>query len=212
MSQTTLELETKLIERTMAQRDELLAKTDSEVKIILENAEKEAKRIQEETDRQIMNIVASVLRGVRDRIIGGTELESRKEYMMVRQEVLESIYSEAGEKLGTLTNNKTLYQNVLMSLMAEGIKSIGMEEFVISSNDRDLADLKKNNKKLESDLQKEHGVKVSIKFDNTPISTIGGVIISSADGKRVFYNTFEGRVSKIKVKMNTVLAKQLEVA
>jgi vacuolar-type H+-ATPase subunit E/Vma4 len=192
------------------QRDELLAKTDSEVKLILENAEKEAKRIQDETDRQIMNIVASVLRGVRDRIIGGTELESRKSYMKIRQEVLQSIYKDVKDKLGTLANNKALYHNILIKLIVEGMKNIGGSDFIVSANDRDLAEIKKNKKNLESDIQKAYDAKISIKLDNTPIASIGGVIVSSTDGKRVYYNTFDGRISKIEIKMNTILAKQLE--
>ena len=73
--QSSLDLETRLIERTMAQRDEMITKADADAKAMLETAEKEAQRLKSETDRQILNIVASVLRGVRDRIIGGVELE-----------------------------------------------------------------------------------------------------------------------------------------
>jgi vacuolar-type H+-ATPase subunit E/Vma4 len=90
------------------------------------------------------------------------------------------------------------------------MKNIGGSDFIVSANDRDLAEIKKNKKNLESDIQKAYDAKISIKLDNTPIASIGGVIVSSTDGKRVYYNTFDGRISKIEIKMNTILAKQLE--
>jgi len=82
--QNSLDLESKLIERTMLQRDEMIAKADAEAKTLIDNSEKEAQRLKSEADRQILNIVASVLRGVRDRIVGGVELDSRKKLMIAR--------------------------------------------------------------------------------------------------------------------------------
>jgi F0F1-type ATP synthase membrane subunit b/b' len=75
---SSLDLEAKLIERTMGQRDEMIAKADAESKTLIDNAEKEAQRLKSEADRQILNIVASVLRGVRDRIVGGVDRQPQQ--------------------------------------------------------------------------------------------------------------------------------------
>ncbi len=117
---------------------------------MLENAEKEAQRIKSETDRQILNIVASVLRGVRDRIIGGVELDSRKQLMIARDETLQQIYGEAEKKLKEFSADKKEYHETLIKLIAEAVKAIGGEEFILSANDADLTDLKKDTQEARS--------------------------------------------------------------
>jgi vacuolar-type H+-ATPase subunit E/Vma4 len=210
MSQTSsLDLEARLIERTMAQRDDMVAKADAEAKSLLDNAEKESQRLKSETDRQILNIVASVLRGVRDRIIGGVELDSRKQLMIAREETLRQIYEDAEKKLKELTADKE-YHNILIKLIAEAVTAIGGEEFIISANDADLADLKKNHKKLESDIQKAVGAKVTLKLDDSPIPAIGGVVLKNAEGTKVYHNTLEGRIGRARAKLNIQLTKILE--
>jgi len=208
--QSSLDLETRLIERTMAQRDEMIAKADNDAKMMLDNAEKEAQRIKSETDRQILNIVASVLRGVRDRIIGGVELESRKQLMITREETLQEIYGEAEKKLQEFSADKKEYHDVLIKFIVEAVKAISGEEFIVSANDTDLSDLKKPHKKLETDIQKAVGYKVIIAFDDTPIATIGGAVVKNVDGTKVYYNTFEGRIKKARAKLNVTLAKLME--
>ncbi len=211
MSQaSSLDLETRLIERTMAQRDEMIAKADAEAKTLVENAEKEAQRFKSEADRQILNIVASVLRGVRDRIVGGVELDSRKQLMVAREETLQQIYSDAEKKLKELTADKKAYHEILMKLIAEAVTAIGGEDFVISVNDADITDLMKNHKKLEADIAKAVGAKVTLKVDATPISAIGGAVVKNAEGTKVYHNTLEGRVAKARTKLNVELTKVLE--
>lgn len=208
--QSSLELETRLIERTMAQRDEMVAKADADAKAILEAAEKEAQRIKSETDRQILNIVASVLRGVRDRIIGGVELDSRKQLMVAREETLQQLYGDAEVKLKELTADKKEYHDILMKLIAEAVKAIGGEEFFVSANDVDLTNLKTNHKKLEADIAKMVGSKVTLNLDASPISAIGGVVVKNAAGTKVYHNTLEGRIAKARPKLNIELTKILE--
>jgi len=208
--QSSLDLETRLIERTMAQRDEMIAKADADAKAMLEAAEKEAQRIKSETDRQILNIVASVLRGVRDRIVGGVELDSRKQLMIARDETLQQIYGEAEKKLKEYSSDKKVYHEALIKLVAEATKAIGGEEFILSANDADLADLKKVHKKLEADVSKLVGSKVSIIFDDTPIATIGGVVLKNTAGRKMYHNTFEGRIMRARAKLNVTLSKLME--
>ncbi len=210
--QTGLDLETKLIERTMAQRDEMLAKADAEAKTMVDAAQAEAQRISSETERQVLSIVASVLRGVRDRIVGGVELDSRKRLMLAREEAFRQIYADAQKKLGELTADKKAYHETLVKLTAEAVKAIGGEEFRISASDRDLSDLKRNLKKLENDVYKVTGVKAALQLNETPLATSGGVIVSNTEGTKVYYNTFEGRLTAAKARLDVKLAKVLEEA
>jgi vacuolar-type H+-ATPase subunit E/Vma4 len=208
--QNSLDLESKLIERTMLQRDEMIAKADAEAKTLIDNSEKEAQRLKSEADRQILNIVASVLRGVRDRIVGGVELDSRKKLMIAREETLQQIYGDSEKKLKELTSDKKEYHETLVKLIAEACTAIGGEEFIVSANDADLADIKKGHKKFETDVQKATGAKVTLKLDDSPIATIGGVVVKNPEGTKVYHNTFEGRIQRARAKLNVQLTKILE--
>ena len=89
--------------------------------------------------------------------------------------------------------------------------AIGGEEFILSANDADLTDLKKAHRKLEADVQKAVGYKVAITFDDSPIATIGGVVVKNTDGTKIYHNTFEGRIKRARTKLSVTLAKLLEV-
>jgi V/A-type H+-transporting ATPase subunit E len=211
MSQASnLDLETKLIERTMAQRDEMISKADAESKTLIESSEREVQRVKTEADRQILNIVASVLRGVRDRIVGGVELESRKFLMISREETLQQIFIDAEIILKDMTKDKKKYHEVLVKLIAEAVNAIGGEEFIVAANDADLAEMKKSHRKLESDVVKISGGEVKLTLNSTPIATIGGVVVSNPDGTKIYHNTFEGRIAKARTKLSIQLTKILE--
>ncbi len=51
---------------------------------------------------------------------------------------------------------------------------------------------------------------MSITFDDTPIATIGGVVVKNTEGTKVYHNTLEGRIKRARAKLNVTLAKLME--
>ena len=70
MNQESLELEAKLIERIVERRNEIVSRAEERAEAILNAAEKDCERIRTESEKQILDIVSSELRAVRDRIVG----------------------------------------------------------------------------------------------------------------------------------------------
>ena len=213
MSTTPLELETQLIERTIKQRNELLARAGESAEKILKAAEEEVERIGAESERQILSLVGSELRAVRDRIVGGAELEGRKMMMLSRQELLSKVFDAARERLAEVAEGKDKssdYEDILVKLIIETVSAIGGEEFIVSANEKDLAYLKKNLKKVNEQVSDALGGG-DLKFDDEPIDVIGGVVVRNSDGTKTFHNTLEGRLVNVRSRIEAQVGKTLGV-
>lgn len=213
MSTTPLELETQLIERTIKQRNELLTRAGESAEKILKAAEEEVERIGAESERQILSLVGSELRAVRDRIVGGAELEGRKMMMLSRQELLSKVFDAARERLAEVAEGKDKssdYEDILVKLIIETVTAIGGEDFIVSANEKDLAYLKKNLKKVNEQVSDALGGG-DLKFDDEPIDVIGGVVVRNSDGTKTFHNTLEGRLVNVRSRIEAQVGKTLGV-
>ena len=82
MSINSMELETQLIERVVEKRNDIITRAVERAEKILQAAEQEVKMIEVESEKQVLSLVGSELRAVRDRIVGKAELEGRKMVML----------------------------------------------------------------------------------------------------------------------------------
>ena len=203
------DLDAKLIERIVEQRNQILAEAKEKAQRILEKAEEDRQRIMEQTNRSIESIVGSELRAVHDRIVGKAQLEGRKKLLYARMEVLEAVHSEALEGLRSIAEGKHPdydYSEILMKLIVEADPALMEEEYLITANKRDLAYLKKNLSKVKETLG---GKKV--KLSETPLDIVGGVVVMNADGTKTMENTLERRLETANSRLQTEIAKKLGV-
>lgn len=206
---STSTLEIDLIEKTVEKRKKIMEDAKKKTQEILKSAELESSKITSDTDKQILLLMSSELKTVRDRIIGQTELENRKELMQVRENILNDLYKKVEDKIKIIVDSKSDeydYQKILNNLIIEGVNAIEDEDFIISANKKDLELLKKNIKKIEKNLEKK-----TLKLDKNPINVLGGVIIKNSAGNKIYYNTLDGRLEKVKKTMNAKIAEILGV-
>ncbi|MGQ9680244.1 MAG: V-type ATP synthase subunit E [Candidatus Bathyarchaeia archaeon] len=213
MSSPSIELEAQLIERSVAKRNETLLRAEENVKRILQAAERECERIKAESEKQVLNIVSSELRAVRDRIIGKANIEGRKTLMSARERVLSSLYDEVESRLKDIAegrNKEVSYSEVLNRLLIESISAIGGCEFIVSVNGRDYTFLKKNLSNLRKQIGDYIG-DVLIKLDDKTIDAIGGAVVRNPEGTKTYYNTLDARLQKARRKTEPDVAKILGV-
>jgi vacuolar-type H+-ATPase subunit E/Vma4 len=213
MSGKPLDVETRLIDRIVERRRLSVSKAEERANKILESAKEEVKRIEEESDRQILSLVGSELKAVRDRVVGGTELEGRKMLMTSRQEVLSNVYSEVERKLSEIIAEKSGepdYMEILEKLIVEGAIGIGGKDFIVSANERDIPRLKKNLRKLTKQLRNliPEG---SLTLDEKPVNIMGGVIIKNKEDSKVYVNSLEGRLTNVRTREEARVAEILGV-
>ncbi len=202
-------METGLIEKTVQKRNKILADAEKRAEEILKAAEAERARINTETDRQILQLMGSELKTVRDRIIGQTELEGRKALMTARAEMLSKVYSQVENRLKDVVEIKSEdhdYGVILNKLIKEGVLAIGGNEFIVSANKRDMEYLRKNLKKIGETLEG-----MTLKLDEKPVEILGGVVIKNPMGDKVYYNTLEGRLERVRRIMEARIAEKLGV-
>jgi len=205
----TIGMDAELIEKTVEKRNKILADAEKRAGEVLKAAEAERARINTETDRQIMQLMGSELKTIRDRIIGQTELEGRKSLMTVRAEMLSKVYSQAESRLKDIAEAKSKDQDytvILNKLIKEGVLAIGGNEFVVSSNKRDMEYLRKSLKKIGGTIEG-----ATLKLDEKPLEILGGVVVKNPSGDKVYYNTLEGRLERVRRIMEARVAKMLGV-
>lgn len=202
----SIELEAGLIEKAVEERNTILAKAEARAARILENAKQEETRIKSDVDRHLRTIVGSELRAVHDRIVGRANLDGRKMVMEAKMELLDTVFESAREKLEAMAKKGGAdYQEVVEKLISEAVEAIGEDELIVSSNKADHGFLKKT----LSELSKEMGV--SLRLDAKPIDAMGGVIVKNQRGTKVYYNTLEGRLSKVSGSKASEVAEKLGV-
>jgi vacuolar-type H+-ATPase subunit E/Vma4 len=208
MSQS-IEVEADIIEKGIQKRNKILADAEIQSQKILEGAKAEAARVSTEADKQILQIVGSELKTVRLRIIGKTELQYKKALMNKRGELLSNVYNQVESRLKNLAEGKSKdhdYKLVLEKLVIEGVSAIGGTEVIITANKNDMDYINKNIKKIGKNIEG-----VTLKLDDNPIETLGGVVIKNASGTKIFYNTFEGRLARAVRGTESRIAKMLEM-
>lgn len=213
MSTKTLDLETKLIERIVKQRNERVAKAEVRVREITESAQEEVERIKVESEKQILSLIGSELRASRDRILGKAELEGRRGMMDARQRVLSSVYDEVSKRLKDISDGKDKkvdYSEILVNLITEAAMAIGDEELIVSANESDLKYLRKNLGNINTQLKATLG-ECTVKLADESIDVIGGVVVRNLDGTKTYYNTLDGRLESVKTKFAAQVAEILGV-
>ncbi|UCH57344.1 MAG: hypothetical protein JSV18_08465 [Candidatus Bathyarchaeota archaeon] len=213
MSSKSLELDTQLIERIVQKRKERLARAEEEAERIVKTAEQEVGMIKADTERQVLSLVGSELRAVRDRIVGRTELDGRKMLMASRHQMLSSVFEEAEKQLEKIAQGKDPsvdYGVILGKLIVEAAVAMGGEEFIVAANERDHAFIKKNLRKLNNQLKKVLG-EGTLKLDNSPLDIMGGVVVQNSEGTKTFYNTLDGRLENVKSRIQAEVGKILGV-
>ena len=155
-------------------------------------AEAEAQRIDETRSRQ-----ADALKR---QIIGSAEMTARNRTLEIVEENLNSAFSQALDKLGEMTT-QVEYNRILKSLVLEGIDEVGGEQFVVSASSKDQQLLQL----IVEQVSHEKDVSI-VRSDSRTKNSVGGVIISSADGFVTFDNTFEARLERLKPELRKQIA------
>ncbi|MFI5419708.1 MAG: V-type ATP synthase subunit E [Nitrososphaerales archaeon] len=162
----------------------------------MNEAQAEAARIADQQKRQA--------EALRRQIIGSAEMTARNQTLEIVEENLNAAFSQALKKLEFLATDSS-YEQVLSSMILEGIEEVGGNEFVVSANVRD----QQIAQKVIDRISMENKVKIS-RGPTLLSNSIGGVTIASADGFVTFDNTYEARLERVKPALRKQIAKLFE--
>mmetsp|Transcript_38404 Transcript_38404/g.46878 ORF Transcript_38404/g.46878 Transcript_38404/m.46878 type:complete len:221 (-) Transcript_38404:127-789(-) len=147
-------------------------------------------------------------REIQDRIARSAEIgECRVKKMKVRDDLLQTLLSEAGAKCAMVARGQN-YPHLLQKLIVQGLIKIDEEECTIYCRGEDVKTVEKilpdAMEEYVAIMERESGVKLSPKVklnDNRdkdlPDSTYGGVKLTAAAGKIVCDNTMSARLTLV---------------
>lgn len=182
---------------------------------IIEDAKKEAERIVKEAREKASERLEKMKKELREQIqsevgeyIKKAEMESeriiksaisesriRKTSLVVEEKnkLLNEIFNEAFAELKKRVSEN--YEDVLKSLIVEGISTLGLSEAEILLPEDFDGNL--NVRDIEEDIREQSGKNVKLTLSADRIKNTG-ILIRSKDGKIALDNTFEGRLQRLK--------------
>jgi len=156
-----------------AGRKETLAK--------LESARKET----EEAVSKILETGLKQAEAAKRQIIGAAELDARNVQLKALEAAVNNSFEVAARDISQAKGAS--YERAMVRLIQEGLDVIGPNaKAQCSSEDR----------KVVASAAKKVGGKVSL--SDSPIETIGGVVLTTPDGSVRFDNTFEARLERMR--------------
>jgi len=195
------QMENKLIDKTILQRNEILADAKDMAAKITERAEVENKRIEAQTNEAIENIIGGELRAVHDRIVGGAQLQGRKEVMEARTVVIAKVFEKAIAEVKSLIEGPG-YNEYLVKLAIESVSTLN-EDCIVYANEKDPKYLKSNMEQL--------ALGVKVKVETSPVDIAGGVSVINLEGTKSIYNTVEARLKAAENRLTAEVAEKLGV-
>lgn len=214
MSSKAVELEAKLIEKVVGKREEIISKAEKRAQEIIREARERARRIINEAREAQMRITGTDLRAIRDKILGEAEKEGRKRLMEERERVISGVFKAVEERLRAIVEGREEgvdYHEVLLKLILEAASAIDEEELVIAVNKRDGEFLRRKLREVEEAVSEALGHRVQLTIEEEPIESIGGVVVYDPPKRKIYYNTLEGRLLKVRSRMEAEVAKVLGV-
>ena len=193
MSEALELIKSEITRRAREESEKIIMDAEREAQSILSKAEAKAREV-------MMASVKPEVEVMRRRILGSAMLEGRKMMLKAKHELVLKVLNAAEEKLRRIAEGGggVDYGEVLFHLLKEAVSGLGEEEVQVSANERDRSYLNRNLDRIGERLSRELGRRVKLTVVDNPLNCIGGVVVKSKDGLRLFNNTLDGRLLKMR--------------
>ncbi|MCD6592101.1 MAG: hypothetical protein J7K78_03700 [Thaumarchaeota archaeon] len=184
-------------DQIQALKEEIWRRAREKAYKILRDADAEARRIVDDARKRAEDSLKSKVEPekliIRRRVLGRAISEGRRLLILTKNELVEKAFQKAIEKLREDADSKSeAYRSFLLKVLDKALNllSDSDENLVIYANRSDIPFLRERIKQSSSPVADR------IRFEEAEI--MGGIIVSEADGRRIYYETLEGRVEALK--------------
>jgi vacuolar-type H+-ATPase subunit E/Vma4 len=188
--------------------ERVLAKAHEEAETMTERAEKAAGRElgqAEEQARMRLDAAEAVAReAVRDRlraVKADARQTERRELMNAREDAVQAVFTDALRGMAVV-EDRVARRDLLVRLVGEGIRALATERVNVRLNAAEQALVRELGFPAEID-----GALVAI--DDLTVEVSGGPIVTDAEGRIVFENTFEARLDRVRDALRRKVARML---
>jgi V/A-type H+-transporting ATPase subunit E len=189
----------EILEDAQKEAEAILLKAGSEGRGILDEAKAEAERRYNLILKKSKEDLETKQREINDSL----SVEARNALLKAREDMLEEVFKRTQDHLKDYASSKN-YLGCLSELISEASKRIGSDRLIVKLNKRDHRLL--SEKQLDAVSRK---LQVKLVKSDEFIDCVGGVMVSSFDGKVIVNNTFESRLEMLKRILRANIAKML---
>ncbi len=168
---------------------------EAEVLADLEGGRREALSRIESARNEAAEAVSKILEtgvkqaeSTRRQIIGAAELAARNAQLKSLEKAVNEVFDLATKEISSASGSS--YEKSISGLIKEGMGVIGQNANVQCST--------RDKKAVASAIKKLEGGQTKLNLDDTPVETMGGVVLTTYDGSIRFDNTFEARLERMK--------------
>jgi vacuolar-type H+-ATPase subunit E/Vma4 len=160
---------------------------EAETQRTLEEAKAHSAREAEET----LSNARAEAEGIRRRKISEVRHKLKIQEQSEKSKILTDVIEQTKVRSADIVKDSSKYFAYVASLIAGGVREIGLDTVVVHLNARDLKHI--DLRRLELEVAKTVGKSVKIEFSKEPIEALGGAIVASEDGRTRILNTLDQR-------------------
>ena len=195
------DLERAILNRANMLAEEYIERAERSRDNILREAN-ERLRLREDREVQVGKFLSE-----RDymRKVQASEIKFQRKLDTLSWSLVQGIFARLKHRLEDFTQEQEAYLQLLGELLAEACNSIGEQELVAHVNATDHHRLVDQWDSFAS----QHVPNFKVALHDTPMETIGGVMVHTKDNRVMVNNTFEGRMDRMQNELNEVVMERL---
>jgi V/A-type H+-transporting ATPase subunit E len=186
--------------------EDILTAANEKARTIIKEAESEAQQALDLAKTRSAREAEEILNSAR----AEAEAEKRRQISEIRQrlklqeqleksKIVTEVLDQSKKRVMDLVKDEKRYIPYLTALTANSIREIGLENVIVHLNRHDLTRV--NAAELEREIKKLIGKSVKIELSGEPIQALGGIIVSSTDGKTRIVNTLDQRFEALEPRL-----------
>lgn len=182
---------------------EIIEEATNQSAKILDEARKSAEQIKNRETREILQKTSE--HEVQE--LESVRLQGKRKTINTRYRLIESVITKSLERLSRLAQEEdSTYRASLERLVLEAARAVGGDRLEVVVHPRDGAFMKRRLSHVEKQVSEAKGTVVSLKMSDEPLRAVGGIILRTEDGKEIFNNTLEARLTKVRQEMLVKIA------
>ena len=194
---------------------EIQEQSQTEIAAVMEQAEKEARKILEEARNQAERIKSEQLQkaenmaeGIKRKILSGVHLETKKQTLHIREEIIAKIYDNVKKKLDKFRETDA-YVPFVEKIVIQGVEALHCNTIQIIAGEKEKKLLTRSMlSKLEKQVAGKGQKKLTLTLSDETLKE-SGVICISSDGRVRFDNRFSTRIQRMNSDMRLEIMRRL---
>lgn len=185
--------------------EDILSAAKQKAQLIISEADTETQKAMEEAKahaaREAENILSSAraeAEAVKRRLISEVRHRLKIQEQLEKSKILDDVLEQAKKRIMDVVKDEEKYTPYLTGLIENGVREIGLDTVVVHLNSTDLKRI--DRAKVERDIHKKLDGSVKVEWSKDPMETVGGVILSSTDGRTRIVSTLDRRLDALESK------------